>query len=74
MLGLERLIKNRILYFRNNISIADSISETIEIINDNLESLHKYAIISKDIRKAFDTLAHTILLNKFIYMELEVQL
>ena len=54
--------------FRNNISTADAISETIEIINDKLESLHKCAIISIDLRKAFDTLDHTILLNKlFIY-------
>ena len=79
---LERLIKNRILNFinkhniinecqygfRNNISTADAISETIEIISDKLESLKKCAIISIDLRKAFDTLDHTILLNKlFIY-------
>ena len=76
------MIKNRILNyinkhniindcqygFRNNISTADAISETIEIISDKLESLQKCAIISIDLRKAFDTLDHTILLNKlFIY-------
>ena len=79
---LERLIKNRILNFinkhniindcqygfRNNISTADAISETVDIISDKLESLQKCAIISIDLRKAFDTLDHTILLNKlFIY-------
>ena len=54
--------------FRNNISTADAISETIEMISDKLESLQKCAIISIDLRKAFDTLNHTILLNKlFIY-------
>ena len=76
------MIKNRILNFinkhniindcqygfSNNISTADAISETIEIISDTLESLQKCAIISIDLRKAFDTLDHTILLNKlFIY-------
>ena len=70
--------------FRNNISTADAISETVEIISDKLESLQKCAIISIDLRKAFDTLDHTILLNKlfieyiylyiYTYMELEVQL
>ena len=50
--------------FRNNISTADAISETIEIISDKLELKQKCAIISIDLRKAFDTLDHTILLNK----------
>ena len=54
--------------FRNNISTAGAISETIEIISDKLESLQKCAIISIDLRKTFDKLDHTILLNKlFIY-------
>ena len=43
-------------------STADAISETIEIISD--KSLQKCVIISIDLLKAFDTLDHTILLNK----------
>ena len=35
------------------------------MISDKLESLQKCAIISIDLRKAFDTLDHTILLNTF---------
>ena len=79
---LERLIKNRILNFinkhnimnecqygfRNNISTADAISETI--ISDILESLQKCAIISIDLRKAFDTLVHTIFLNKLFILNI----
>ena len=75
-----KLIKNRILNFinkqniinecqyrfRNNISTADAISETIEIISDKLESLQKCACISIDLRKACDTLDITILLNKLV--------
>ena len=43
-------------------------SDVLESVNTNLENLENCAIVSIDLRKAFDTLYHDILINKlYIY-------
>ena len=79
---LEQLIKNRLLKlldkfniiskyqygFRNKISTADALVDVIETVCQKLENLNKCAILSIDLRKAFDTLNHDILLKKlYVY-------
>ena len=78
----EKLIKSRISNFlnkfnilndnqygfRKNLSTADALSDVLESVNTNLENLENCAIVSIDLRKAFDTLDHDILINKlYIY-------
>ena len=54
--------------FRKNLSTADALSDVLESVNTNLENLENCAIVSIDLRKAFDTLDHDILINKlYIY-------
>ena len=80
---LEHLIKNRLLKlldtfniiskcqygFRNTISTADALVDVIETVCQKLGNLNKCAILSIDLRKAFDTLNHDILFkNLYIYM------
>ena len=73
------MIKNRLLEFlnkfnilsncqygfRNHTSIAYVLAGVIESVSEHLEHLNKYAILSIDLRKAFDTLDHDILLKNF---------
>ena len=77
---IEQLIKIRILKllytfniisqcqygFRNKISTADALVDVIETVCENL---NKCAILSIDLRKAFDTLHHYILLKKLYVWE-----
>ena len=42
-------------------STADALVDVIETVCENLETLNKCAILSTDLRKAFDTLNHDIL-------------
>ena len=54
--------------FRKNLSTADALSDVLESVNKILENLENCAIVSIDLRKAFDTLDHDILINKlYIY-------
>ena len=79
---LEQLIKNRLLTFldkfniisqfqygfRNKISTADDLVDVIETVCQKLENLNKCAILSIDLRKAFDTLNHNIIFkNLYVY-------
>ena len=79
---LEQLIKNILLKFldkfniiskrqygfRNKMSTANDLVDVIETICQKLENLNKCAILSIDLRKAFDTLNHDILLKKlYVY-------
>ena len=79
---LEQLIKNRLLKFldkfniiskcqygfRNKISTADALVDVIETVCQKLENLNKCAILSIDLRKAFDTLNHDTLFKKlYVY-------
>ena len=60
--------------FRKNMSTGDALADVIETINDNLENLKKCSVVSIDLKKAFDTIDHNILLRNWIIMELEVLL
>ena len=76
--NFEKLIKNRLLEFLNKFNILSncqygfrkhtSTADVIESVSEYLEHLNKCAILSIDLRKAFDTLDHDILLKKlYIY-------
>ena len=41
-----------------------TLADVIETINDNLEILKKCSVVSIDLKKAFDTIDHNILLKK----------
>ena len=75
---VEKLIKNRLLEFnilsncqyvsRKHTSTADNLAAVIESVTEHLEHLNKCAMLSIDLRKAFDTLDHDILMEKlYIY-------
>ena len=49
-------------------STYDALSDVLESVNTHLDNVKNCAIVSIDLRKAFDTLDHAILINKlYIY-------
>ena len=50
--------------FRANISTFDTLIYTIEFVTGALEKCNKCSIVSIDLKKAFDTIDHSILIKK----------
>ena len=50
-----------------NMSTGDVLADVIETINDNLENLKKYSVISIDLKKTFYTIDHYILFKKLYH-------
>ena len=47
-----------------NISTSDALIDIIECVTDSLDTRDKCSIISIDLKKAFDTIDHSILIKK----------
>ena len=45
-------------------STSDALIDTVEFITDALEKYDKCSVVSIDLKKAFDTIDHTILIKK----------
>ena len=45
-------------------STSDALINTIEFVTDALEKCDKFSIVSIDLKKAFDTIDHSILIKK----------
>ena len=50
--------------FREGISSSDALMDLTESISESLERLEKCAVVSIDLKKAFDTIHHDILFVK----------
>ena len=68
LLNIFNILNDNQYGFRKNLSTSDALSDVLESVNTNLENLENCAFVSIDLRKAFDTLDHAILINKlYIY-------
>ena len=56
----DNKINNIQFCFHNNMSTIDAVNALIEEVTDNVDSKLKYPMVSLDLSKAFDTLAHNI--------------
>ena len=71
---MQFLKEHNILYhnqfgFQKNFSTAHAIIKLIKDIEESLDNKQSVCAVFIDLPKAFDTVNHNILLNKFLIME-----
>ena len=59
-----KIVNENQFWFRQNYSTEDALYHLSETVFDILENTNNCAILSIDLKKAFDTLDHNILINK----------